>query len=152
MDNIDAIMEMLDWNNEIEIQKEGIARAARIDDLSVFLQPTDIRYNKNVWDNCAEILSLRNDKELEPYAMQLIAWTMDLNWPGALEVIERLKKVSKNEVFLAALDKSVLAANNTQELAWLSNMAELLANDYFRSDLPPITRSILEKYKDFIWD
>ncbi len=152
MKNIDEIMEMLDWNNSVEVQKEGINRAAQIEDISIFLQPIDARYNKNVWDNCAFILSLKDDEQLEPYAMEVLSWTKDLNWPGALEIIERLKKVSQSHVFLAALEKSVEEAKKAQELAWLSNLAELLTNEYFQSNLSPAICSVLEKYRGFIWD
>ena len=37
------------------------------------------------------ILSERSDKELHPYLYQLLDWILDMNWPGAFCIWERLK-------------------------------------------------------------
>ena len=87
MINIDYIMDLLDWNNSAEEQEKGIRLARDVKCINVFLQPRSNRYhryNKNVWDNCAKILSDRSDEELEPYLTALFEWIEDLNWPGAI--------------------------------------------------------------------
>lgn len=56
MYNIDEIMDMLDWNMSVEIQKKGLVLANSIKSINVFLQPLDSKHNKNVWENCAKIL------------------------------------------------------------------------------------------------
>ena len=65
MVNIDYIMGLLDWNNPESMQEESRARAREVSCINVFIQPCDRKYNKNVWDNCALILSERSDEELQ---------------------------------------------------------------------------------------
>ena len=64
MIDIDYIMGLLDWNKSIADQAEGIKMAENIENINVFLQPCSKNYNKNVWDNCAKILSARSNEEL----------------------------------------------------------------------------------------
>ena len=83
MVNIDYIMDLLDWNNSIEKQEQGIALAKDVKCINVFLQPGCYKYGKNVWDNCAKILSARSNEELSPYMIELMEWLQDMPWPGA---------------------------------------------------------------------
>ena len=62
--------------------------------INVFLQPTDKYHNQNVWENCAAILAKRSDEELSYYLVELLEWLQDLNWPGALVILDRLKAFS----------------------------------------------------------
>ena len=55
--DIDRIMDLLDWNNPPEVQEEGRSLARSIRCINVFLQPMHPGHDKNVWDNCAIILS-----------------------------------------------------------------------------------------------
>ena len=73
MVNIDYIMGLLDWNNPENMQEEGRALAREVSCINVFIQPCDRKYNKNVWDNCALILSERSDEELRPYLDRLFS-------------------------------------------------------------------------------
>ena len=59
MVSIDYIMDLLDWNNSKEDQERGVKLAESVKCINVFLQPNSYRYGKNVWDNCAKILSAR---------------------------------------------------------------------------------------------
>ena len=61
MIDVDYIMSLIDWNQSSEKQKTGIQMAKNIQSINVFLQPCNKNYNKNVWDNCAQILSERTD-------------------------------------------------------------------------------------------
>ena len=71
MVSIDYIMDLLDWNNSVVNQAEGMKLAREIKCIKVFLQPCDENHNKNVWDNCAKILSEKTDEELSPYLIEL---------------------------------------------------------------------------------
>ncbi len=57
MINIDYIMSLIDWNKSINEQEDGIKMAEDVENINVFLQPCNKNYNKNVWDNCAKILT-----------------------------------------------------------------------------------------------
>ncbi len=89
--DINEIMRCLDWNSSKSKQAEGIEMAKEVKCLSAFFQPLDLEFNKNVWDNCAKVLSERPDCELKPYLSRMFEWIKDLNWPGALCIMERLR-------------------------------------------------------------
>ena len=46
MVNIDYIMELLDWNNSIEKQEQGVELAKEVKCINVFLQPGGHYYGK----------------------------------------------------------------------------------------------------------
>ena len=67
MVDITEIMDMLDWHMPTEIQTEGISLARNIETIIPFIQPLTPKHNKNVWANCAVIISERSDEEIKPY-------------------------------------------------------------------------------------
>ena len=92
-------MDLLDWNNSKEDQERGVKLAESVKCINVFLQPNSYRYGKNVWDNCAKILSARPDEELSLYLTELLKWLRDMNWPGAFCILERLKRMADDRMF-----------------------------------------------------
>lgn len=125
MVNIDAIMDMLDWNNSFEEQKMGRDLARNIKCINVFLQPSHIGHSKNVWDNCAIILSERQDSELKPYLYQLFKWIEDLNWPGAECIYDRLRKYKRDDTYHYVLKECIDEAIALKNEVWLDNLLEL---------------------------
>lgn len=128
MVNIDYIMDLLDWNNGLEKQKEGIRLAKEVKCINVFLQPCDKYYNKNVWDNCAIILSERTDEELSPYLIELMEWLQDMNWPGAFCILERLQKYKKSKSFHFAFNVCLKRAQALDDDIWESNLRMIKNN------------------------
>lgn len=122
MVNIDKIMDMLDWNNPPEIQEEGRALAKETRCINVFLQPGHPGHAKNVWGNCAIVLSERSDKELRPYLYQLFKWLVDMNWPGADCIYNRLKKYKRDSMFEFVLSECVDEARALAETIWLDTL------------------------------
>ena len=104
MDNINYILSLIDWNNTLDQQAAGIKMAENIKDIQAFIQPCTESNNKNVWDNCALIISKRSDAELFPYLDNLFAWLQDMNWPGALCILDRLQKYVKTPSFYSVLN------------------------------------------------
>lgn len=125
MINIDCIMDMLDWNNSSEIQNQAINLAKSVKSINVFIQPLDKLHNKNVWDNCAKILSARSDEELAPYLIPLLEWLQDLNWPGALTILDRMISYADMPFFEFALNECITCATALQDETWLANLYEL---------------------------
>ena len=121
MCNIDHIMELLDWNNSSEEQSKGIELAREVKCINVFLQPGP-PYSKRVWENCAKVLAERSDEELAPYLIHLLEWIEDLNWPGALCILERLRKYKDNNLIDFALSECKRIAKATDEETWLNNL------------------------------
>lgn len=120
MYSIDEIMDMLDWNKSSEIQAKGRELAKTIKCFNVFLQPRFPEYNKNVWDNCAMIIADRTDLELRPYLHDLFEWLIDMNWPGAMCILDRLKRYNDKEWFNYILEVCIKEAKALGEESWLN--------------------------------
>lgn len=72
MVDITDIMDMLDWHMSPEIQLEGISLARNIETIIPFIQPLTPKHNKNVWGNCAVIISERSDEEIKPHLPEVL--------------------------------------------------------------------------------
>lgn len=114
-------MEKLDWNLSDEIQKEGIEQAKKVKNFSVFLQPNNKKYNKNVWENCSTILSEKTNEELLPFLVPLFEWLKDINWPGALNIWMRLKSFDKNCLTLV-ISYCLMRAKEENDNEWYNNL------------------------------
>lgn len=125
MIDIDYIMSLLDWNQSIADQEKGIKMAGQIEGVNVFLQPCNKNYNKNVWDNCAKILSERTDEELAPYLVELLEWLQDLNWPGAFCIFDRLQKYADKSSYDRAFNTCLKYARAAKDDVWESNLRML---------------------------
>ena len=85
MNDIDTIMDMLNWHQPEDIQAEGRKIAQNVKCISVFVMPIN---GKCVWDNCAMILSEKNDDELKHILPNLLFWergTLPSACPDRLE-------------------------------------------------------------------
>lgn len=122
MVNIDYIMDLLDWNNSIEDQEKGLKLAKDVKCINVFLQPGCELYGKNVWDNCAKILSARSNEELSPYLIELMEWLQDMNWPGAFCILERLKGMVDEPLFQHSYMICLKYAKALEDEVWKSNL------------------------------
>ncbi len=86
---IDEIMEMLASNDEAT-QKKGIILASEVKNLKCFMQPEYMDYGQRTWDNCAAIISARTDDEIKDYIIDMLIWVKDINWWGAMDILDRL--------------------------------------------------------------
>lgn len=125
MINIDYVLDLLDWNQSYDNQKEGLRLAREIKSVHVFLQPRDSVHNKNVWENCAIALSERKDEELRPYISNLMEWLVDMNWPGAFVIFNRLIQYEDKPWFNYVLSSSMQKAQVLGEDIWLENLENL---------------------------
>jgi len=126
MTDITEILDMLDWHMPDEIQAKGIALARESDEIIPFIQPLTSRHNKNVWENCAVIISEKSDEKLKPYLVELLEWLQDMNWPGAFCILERLQRYSDNNTLCEAINVCVEKANDND--VWNSNLRLLINN------------------------
>lgn len=125
MYNIDDIMDMLDWNQSKEEQEKGLKLAKNIKSINVFIQPLDPKHNKNVWENCAKVLSERSDEELKPYIISLLEWLQDMNWPGAFIIFKRLKNYKDKKNFDWSYCVVMNRAEKLNDEIWKENLIEL---------------------------
>lgn len=122
-------MDLLDWNNSIEKQEQGVKLAEEVKCINVFLQPGNHYYGKNVWDNCAKILSARSNEELAPYLIELMEWLQDMNWPGAFCILNRLKEMVNEQLFKHSYTICLKCAKALDDEVWESNLKILKADD-----------------------
>lgn len=119
------IMSMLDWSMPIEIQERGKFLAKKVDDISLFLQPVTPRHHKNVWQNCAMVVTEKSDEELRKYLRELLEWIQDMNWPGAFCIFNRLLKYTDEQSFACSLKKCKEKARSKNDIVWLNNLNSL---------------------------
>ena len=145
MPDINKIYKMLSWKNSLAVQLEGIRLAREINDLSLLIQPPA---DPSVWEHCAKILCEKTDSEIEPYLDELLEWLQDLNWPGALTIVERLKKFS-GEKLKKPLENAIIKSNkmySNEGLMWRDYLSELLDNSELASILPKEILNLLKKH------
>ena len=126
MYNIDEVMDMLDCNNDVEIQEKAIELAKNVKCINVFILPKHSKCNKNVWENCAKVLADKTDKILNPYLIKILEWIEDLNRPGAIIIVDRLKKFRDMKMLSFAIKECVKRASATDNHIWLENLSELM--------------------------
>lgn len=124
--DIDIIMKMLDWNMPLEIQRDGIALASNIDTVTPFIQPLTLEHNKNVWENCALIITEKTDEKLRPYLVHLLEWIQDMNWPGASCVLNRLEVYADKDSLESAVCICIEKAKKCNDEVWMCNLNSLL--------------------------
>ena len=117
----DYVMDLLDWNNSAEKQKQGIKLAREIKCINVFLQPGR-PYGKNVWSNCAKILSEKTNEELSPYLIELMEWLQDMNWPGAFCILDRLKRMVNEPLYQYSYNVCLKCAKALEDETWENNL------------------------------
>ena len=123
---ITEILDMLDWNNPLEVQSKGRTLAKGIETIAPFIQPLTAIHNKNVWDNCAIIIADSNDEKLKPHLVELLEWLQDLNWPGALCILYRLQKYSDDSFIHSAINTCVEKAKKFNDETWEQNLYMLI--------------------------
>ena len=154
MNDILTIYRMLNWENPPEIQSEGIRMAKEIKNLSLLIMPPA---PPSVWERCAQVLSEKDDMVLEPYLNSLLEWLQDLNWPGALTILDRLQRFSGKKLSRPFVQQVTYASdlNNEEGMMWLDYLSELLDNAELKAELPESIIALLQKhYKNwgYWWD
>lgn len=145
MNDINDIYKMLNWENPPEVQLQGIHLAQQISDLSQLIQPSA---EPSVWEHCARILAEKPDDVLVPYLHGLLEWLRDLNWPGAVIILERLKTFSGGKLKKSFIECFTYAVNlnNVEGVLYLSSLSELLDNEELKAELPEEILKNLQKY------
>ena len=153
MCHINMIYQMLHWQNSENIQRKGIELAKKLTDLSPLILPI-YEGSQSIWDNCAKALSELSDDRLEKYLPLLLEWLQDLNWPGALTILERFIIFSGEKLknpFIKQV-KYAISLNSEEGLRWLDYLSELLDNQELKQLLPNEILKIVQKhYHNWGW-
>ena len=143
MHDIDIIMQLINWDRSPSEQQKGILLARDVNCLKAFFQPSGPGYHKNVWENCAKIVCVRPDYELQPYILDMLLWIQDLNWPGAMAILYRLKEFSEAKVLAKLIESMLPALVAVEEYTWLENISELLENQSLKEVLSDSAARVL---------
>ena len=150
--DIEHIFSLIDCNQEIKKQEAGIKAAREIDEIVSFILPMHPSYNKNVWENCAKILSYKTDSELLPYLPELLEWLQDLNWPGAFIIIERLilfDGVLLLNPYVKAIEKAKKYSKDDQQ--WYDHLTILINNKSLSKKMDKILLDELSNRCEEFW-
>ena len=151
--DINKIYQMLYWDTPEDVQLEGIKLAKEMSDLTPLILPL-YEGSQSIWDNCAKALSELSDDRLEKYLPLLLEWIQDLNWPGALTILERLTAFSGQKLknsFIKVTEHAI-SFHNEEGLRWLDYLSELLDNQKLKQLLPNKTLEIMQKhYHNWGW-
>lgn len=88
---------------------------------------------------------LENGRKL----LKIVIWIQDLNWPGAMIILERMKKFKEVEMLSVYIRDIAKIANGEKiecDENWLLYMSELLDNKKLREELPEEILNILKPY------
>ena len=145
MSNIERIYKMLNWKNTPAVLAEGKRLASAVENISLLIMPPAA---PSVWGECAEVLCEKSDQELEPHLSALLAWLEDLNWLGALTILDRLKRFSGEKLKAPFLDRvaQATAMHNEEGLRWLDYLSELLDNESLKAELPTEVAEMLTRH------
>ena len=147
MNNVDTIMQLINWERSEEEQREGLAMARDLKCIRTFFQPSGPGYSKSVWENCARIICERSDDELRPYVFDMMLWLQDLNWPGAMKIQHRLMQFSDVRFIANTIDEMIPALIAVNEISWLMSIADLLDNSKLMEELSDASVQILSRFQ-----
>ena len=112
--DVDAILDMLSWENDEATQAKGIQLAQKIRYLSIFIQPVE---GKHLWENCAKVIASKEDDVLALYLTDLFQWLQDMNWPGAEIIYRRLLNFEGPELN-TAFSICLKMAEKNRDIVW----------------------------------
>lgn len=115
----DNYYELLNANLSQELLENNILKLAEDTRYSnnCFIMPA----NKMYWENAAKVLAKRGYPIIRDILMELFEWLQDMNWPGAITVVNILNTIPK-KVLVENLEKTIeiaLEENNGIWLNWL---------------------------------
>lgn len=144
MSNIDEIMHLINWDQPLVNQSIGIRYAGDVKCLKAFFQPLGPDENKAVWGNCAKIICSRSDIDLQPYALDMLLWLRDINWPGADDILQRILSFENGKYVALELNRIVPILEMINDDIWLHTLGKLLSNSQIRNELTEKVINILE--------
>lgn len=71
---------------------------------------------------CSNHSREKRTRSLKPYLVELLEWLQDMNWPGALCILNRLQKYSDNNSIRNAVNVCIEKAKKRSDEAWESNL------------------------------
>lgn len=120
--SFDDIMKMLSWNAPGKVQQKGLALAKKTGYAGWYFSPMLEGKQKDVWENCARVISGHSDEELTPCLMKCFIWLQDMNFPGAQHIADRLHSFKKTEALDREKEKAMQIARLIGDEDWTENL------------------------------
>lgn len=132
------LIDNLSWNCSNEVQEKAIEDLSKlhIKDIKYLIQPN----GKECWSNAA--IAIKNiitknkilNQEEKESLFSLMKWTQDLNWPGALIIVDTLKILDTNLVKRMIKESLKIALKDKDECRVYSLSIIIEKLDYDEND------------------
>lgn len=115
-------LESLSWNCDAILQEETVSYFVENigDQIGILIQPL----GKDCWENAALILSKIGTPRVNTNIPELIEWLKDMNWPGAVTVLQLLSTVD-DEVLKPHIRHSLESALLDDDIIWFEAIKQL---------------------------
>lgn len=104
----------------LELATESILSSIDEYDIKELILPDG---EKDLYSECAHVISNLPNRIIAMYAVELMSWFQDLNWPG----VEQVYKVLRNlpiDILISALQKAYQSAIEDSDEEWIYNLSE----------------------------
>lgn len=134
----------VDWMRPIEMQVKAVEKLSNVadEDVHQLIQPG----TKSDWGEAAVALISIGYPRIEGVIGGLLCWLMDMNWPGALPVLELLKTVP-SDILATHIEEQLDFIFETNDSIWLYWMFELI---HFAKLMTRIEKAICIRPKEDI--
>lgn len=137
MEDIQALIQKLDWDTPAAEQAEAIHKLQDIRDeeLHLLLQPL----YKEHWDGAAEVIVKLGYPRVKPILPGLLEWIQDMNWPGAGRIATLLREIgdplipSIQEVF----------RNHSEDEDWMYWIFETILDHWNTEQIIPLREDLI---------
>jgi len=151
--HIDDLIQNLSWTEEKSVQEEAVEELKSISNLDL-TKLIDLPPNfKEYMDNAARILSTCTFERVETVIMDLYRWLQDLNWPGAMKILNLLNDFPKEKT-IQYFEKAVTEAIEMNDESWLDNLSYFTRfSNYSYEDFDnKELYDLMMKHADFMWN
>lgn len=137
MEDIQALIQKLDWDTPAAEQAEAIQKLQDIRDeeLHLLVQPL----GKEYWGGAAEVIVKLGYPRVKPILPGLLEWIQDMNWPGSRRIAPFLREVGDplipyiQEVF----------RNYSQDEEWMYWIFEMIIDYWNKEQIAQIQEELI---------
>ncbi|ETT62605.1 hypothetical protein C173_25936 [Paenibacillus sp. FSL R7-277] len=137
MEDIQALIQKLDWDTPEAEQAEAIHKLQDIRDgeLHLLLQPL----GKGYWDGAAEVIVRLGFPRVKPILPGLLEWIQDMNWPGAAQIAPFLREIG-NPLIPYIQD---VFRNQSQDEEWMYWIFEMILDHWNKEQITPLREDLI---------
>lgn len=135
---IDKLINNLDWSLPKNTQEKSINSLISINDekLHMLVQPIA----KSHWENASIVIKHIGYPRIKNIIPTLLIWLQDVNWPGALTILDVLAQIDKKNI-IKQLEQTLITAKNDEDYMWIGGLKRLIektdinANDFSSKEI-----------------